>query len=207
MGLSLPTNIEQDDLLLGALEAAMIGDRAYFCEGNMMSSEEDIWVWLDNAYYFACFFLIYGYFEELGELAEKPGKTESKINKLKTRNYQIPGKRTSTVELTLNGISEKQKDYFESTLFSGQEISIVLVKNELLIPDVNGNGRDFDFDTSIVVFSGLRWTVDWNAEADGLWSVVLSTEISGATQDKIEAIRLLRYEPDKSGNPPWEKEE
>ena len=205
MGLSLPTNIEQDDLLLGALEAAMIGDRAYFCEGDLMRSEEIIW--FVNAFYFANLLLASGIFHELGELAEKPGKTDSKINKLKTRNYQIPGKRTSTVELTLNGISEKQKDYFESTLFSGQEISIVLVKNELLIPDVNGNGRDFDFDTSIVVFSGLRWTVDWNAEADGLWSVVLSTEISGATQDKIEAIRLLRYEPDKSGNPPWEKEE
>lgn len=207
MGLSLPINIEQDDLLLGALEAAMIGDRAYFCAGNMMSYEENMWDWLVNAYYFAYLILILGFFEELGELAEKPVKTESKINKLKTRNYQIPGKRTSTVELTLNGISEKQKDYFESTLFSGQEISIVLVKNELLITDVNGDGKDFDFDTSIVVFSGLRWTVDWNAEADGLWSVVLSTEISGATRDKIEAIRLLRYEPDKSGNPPWEKEE
>jgi hypothetical protein len=92
------------------------------------------------------------------------------------------------VELTLNGISEKQKDYFESTLFSGKEISIVLVKNELLIPDAFWE-MVLDFDTSIVVFSGLRWTADWNAEADGLWSVVLSTEISGATKDKIEAIR------------------
>jgi|GEM_PF-376206 len=204
MGLRLPTSIEQEDLLLGALEAAMIGDRAYFCEGDMMRSDYN--TWLDNAYYLAYMLFFENIFHELGELAEKPGKTESKINKLKTRNYQIPGKRTSTVELTLNGISEKQKDYFESTLFSGKEISIVLVKNELLIPDAFW-GDGFDFDTSIVVFSGLRWTADWNAEADGLWSVVLSTEISGATKDKIEAIRVLKYDPGKSGNPPWEEEE
>lgn len=205
MGLSLPTSIEQDDLLLGALEAAMIGDRAYFCKGDLMRSNYGDFI--TGTFDLAYMLFVENIFHELGELAEKPGKTESKINKLKTRNYQIPGKRTSTVELTLNGISEKQKDYFESTLFSGQEISIVLVKNELLIPDVNGDGTDFDFDSNMVVFSGLRWTADWNAEADGLWSVVLSTEISGATKDKIEAIRLLKYDQGKSGNPPWKEEE
>lgn len=205
MGLGLPSAIGQDDLLLGALEAAMTGDRAYFAAGDLMGS--DYFSWLENTYYVAYMLLVTRDFQELGELAEKPGKTDSKINKLKTRNYQIPGKRTSTVELTLNGISEKQKDYFEGTLFSGQEMSIVLVNNELLIPDVMEMEDYFDFDTSLVVFSGLRWTADWNAEADGLWSVVLSTELSGSTRDKILAMKALAHNSGRGGTPPWEEEE
>jgi hypothetical protein len=116
------------------------------------------------------------YCKQIGELAEKPGKTDSKINKLKTRNYQIPGKRTSTVELTLNGISAKQKDYFEGTLFSGAEVTIICVSKE----------RD-----RATIFNGMRWTVDWSGEADGLWTVVISTEFSGTTNGKVFLIKGL----------------
>jgi hypothetical protein len=84
--------------------------------------------------------------DRLGELAEKPGKTDSKIIKLKTRNYAL-GKRTSTVELTIIGLSTKQKNFLESSAFMGKNTTIV----------VTSKGLD-----RVVIFDGLRWTVDWS---------------------------------------------
>jgi len=86
----------------------------------------------------------------------------------------IPGKRTSTVELSLNGLSAKQKDYFESSLFSGQQITILCMSKE----------RD-----RATIFNGMRWTVDWSGEADGLWTVVISTEFSGSTNGKVYLLK------------------
>jgi hypothetical protein len=40
-----------------------------------------------------------------------------------------------------------------------------------------------------VIFNGLRWTVDWSGEADGLFSVVISTEFSGITNGKIFVLK------------------
>ena len=113
-------------------------------------------------------------FDLLGELAEKPGKTDSKLTKLKTRNYTIPGKRTSTVELNISGLSTKQKNFLESSLFMGRNTTIVVVS------------KGFD---RVVIFNGLRWTVDWSGEADGLFSVVISTEFSGITNGKIFVLK------------------
>ena len=109
-------------------------------------------------------------FNLLGELAEKPGKTESKLSKLKTRNYSIPGKRTNTVELNIAGLSSVQKNYLESNSFMGKTITIVVASKEL---------------DRVVVFNGLRWTVDWSGEADGLFNVIISTEFSGVTSQSI----------------------
>ena len=113
-------------------------------------------------------------FDLLGELAEKPGKADSKITKLKTRNYTLPGKRTSTVELTVAGLSNRQKNYLESSAFMGKNVTIVACS------------KSFD---RVVIFNGLRWTVDWSGEADGLFSVVISTEFSGITNGKIFVLK------------------
>jgi hypothetical protein len=40
-----------------------------------------------------------------------------------------------------------------------------------------------------VIFTGLRWTVDWSGEADGLFNVVISTEFSGVTSNKIFLLK------------------
>lgn len=182
MAIAVPEGIEQEDLLFSALEAAMIGDLAYYAGGALSGGE--IEGYLVDTHTLAMLLQGYGVFEQIGELGEKPGKTESKTTKLATRNYSIPGKRTSTVELLLNGISEKQKNYFEGTLFAGQEITIILVKNEMLSADQN-DVLTCMFPTSVVIFSGMRWTAEWAAEADGLWSVTLSTIMSGSTAGRI----------------------
>jgi hypothetical protein len=109
-------------------------------------------------------------FDLLGELAEKPGKADSKITKLKTRNYTLPGKRTSTVELTISGLSNRQKNYLESSAFMGKNVTIVACS------------KSYD---RVVIFNGLRWTVDWSGEADGLFNVVVSTEFAGNTAEKV----------------------
>ena len=113
-------------------------------------------------------------FDLLGELAEKPGKADSKLSKLKTRNYTIPGKRTNTVELNISGLSTKQKNFLESTLFMSKDTTIVVASKEL---------------DRVVIFTGLRWTVDWSGEADGLFNVVISTEFSGVTSNKIFLLK------------------
>jgi hypothetical protein len=37
----------------------------------------------------------------------------------------------------------------------------------------------------VIILNGMKWAVDWSGETDGLFSVVLSTEFSGATSDRV----------------------
>lgn len=173
-----PTIMTAGDLDFSELMDVMIADSVYFALGDYVddgaaavfgdlskAAEE-----LENSYI------------RLGELAEKPGKMDSKINKLKTRNFSIPGKRTSTVELNIAGLSNNQKNYLESVLFQGKVISILVASKDL---------------RRIVLFNGMRWTVDWSGEADGLFNVVISTEFSGATADRIQLFKDI---PDALAN-------
>ncbi len=183
MALTQPTGIDQDDLLLSALSAVMAGDLAYYSGGNLTSAEyddlfDDLKLAQDS---------IENKFILLGELAEMPGKTDSKVNKLKTRNYTLAGKRTSTVELTICGLSQLQKDYFEGPEFTGEAITITLVPRGFMDLD------SFENSLHIVIFNGLMWTVDWSGEADGLWSVVISTELTGTTEGKVMPVHIPAY--------------
>lgn len=161
-----PTPMTESDMLFNTLVDVFIADDVYFGFGTYSESEiasiyntqSSIKDELSNS------------FDMLGELAEKPGKADSKITKLKTRNYTLPGKRTSTVELTIAGLSTAQKNYLESHGFMSQDVTIVVVS------------KGFD---RVVIFNGMRWTVDWSGEADGLFSVIISTEFSGTTAGRI----------------------
>ena len=146
-----PINMNESDLNFSNLMDVLIADHVYFGIGTYDQASIDT---------------LYGTvgsvkeelstnFDLLGELAEKPGKTDSKLSKLKTRNYAIPGKRTSTVELNIAGLSNKQKNFLESTMFMGKDTTIVVASKEL---------------DRVVIFTGLRWTVDWSGEADGLFN-------------------------------------
>ncbi len=175
MALTAPTGIDQSDLLLSALHATMIGDLAFFALGSLTGVNDPS---LADLTAFSTDFE-YDYVS-IGELAEKPGKIGSKAERLKTRQYQVAGRRGTTIELTLNGLSAKQKDYLEGDSFSGEEITILLLPaNYLAIIDDNTEAL------KAVVFNGMRWTVDWSGESDGLWTVVLSTELSGASADRV----------------------
>jgi len=158
--------MNESDMLFNALVDVFIADDVYFGFGSYSDSEvasinntqSSIKDELSNS------------FDLLGELAEKPGKADSKITKLKTRNYTLPGKRTSTVELTISGLSNRQKNYLESSAFMGKNVTIVACS------------KSYD---RVVIFNGLRWTVDWSGEADGLFNVVVSTEFAGNTAEKV----------------------
>lgn len=161
-----PNPMIDKDLTFSALVDVMVADDIYFGIGTYTDSEV-------AAYYLnqtAMTMELNNNFDLLGELAEKPGKADSKITKLKTRNYAIPGKRTSTVELSIVGLSVLQKNFLESSAFMGKNTTIVVVSK----------AKD-----RAVIFNGLRWTVDWSGEADGLFTVVISTEFSGITAGKI----------------------
>jgi hypothetical protein len=79
------------------------------------------------------------------------------------------------------GLSTRQKNFLESSAFMGKNTTIV----------VTSKGLD-----RVVIFNGLRWTVDWSGEADGLFTVMISTEFSGVTSNKIYLLTtsLLEYE-------------
>ncbi len=165
-----PAPMTESDLGFSKLMDVLIADFVYFGIGTYDAASIDT-LYATQA---AVKLELTTNFDLLGELADKPGKTDSKLSKLKTRNYTIPGKRTSTVELNIAGLSTKQKNFLESTLFMSKDTTIVVTSKE------------YD---RVVIFTGLRWTVDWSGEADGLFSVVISTEFSGATSNKIFLLK------------------
>jgi hypothetical protein len=169
MGLTTPTyptGTTQTDFDFAALMDSLVADKIFFGFGKYTSAEATTAYATQTALTTETTTNM----DSLGELAEKPGKADSKVNKLKSRNYLVPGKRTNTIELTIIGLQAKQKNFLESRLFSGKEVTITLVSAE--------NDR-------AVVFNGMRWAVEWSGEADGMFSVVISTEYSGATKDRI----------------------
>jgi hypothetical protein len=115
-------------------------------------------------------------FDQLGELAEKPGKVDSKLTTLKTRHYAVPGDRETKIELNINGLSDKTKKYLESDSFSSSVITIVC-----LSPDRN----------SAVIFNGLRWITNWSGEAGGLLAATIGTEFRGSTDGKIVLLKNI----------------
>ncbi len=113
-------------------------------------------------------------YEEIGELADKSLKMESKSEKLKTRHYQIEGKRTNTVSVTIVGMSEEKKNWLEEQSEKMTELTLVGVTDK----------KD-----AVVVFNGMRWTVDWSGESDGLYTQIITTEFTGSTKNKIIFVR------------------
>ncbi len=166
--ISFPSGIDADDLAFSNLVAQMAGDYAFFGAGSLSDAEIAS---LDSA--FAWDTALAGSFNSLGELAESSAKIESKLSTLRSRKYRLPGRRASSISLTLAGISQLQKKYLESSAFSSTPITIVL------------RSRDKG---EIVIFNGLRWTVDWSGEVDGLFQVVISAEFHGTTTGKIYAV-------------------
>jgi len=108
-------------------------------------------------------------FDELADVAEKPGKIESKVAELKTKHHISDGKRTNTIELHLAGISEARKAFLENDLNKSDQ-TIILV-------DENGN--------RVICFNGLRWSGSYSGEIDGVFDAVLKTEFSGSSVNKI----------------------
>ncbi len=109
-------------------------------------------------------------FEEVGELAEKPFKAESKTEKLKTRHYQLEGKRTNVVTTTIVGISEAKKNWLEDQSAGMTQLTFVALSKDK---------------TQAILINGCRWTVDWSGEADGLYTQEITTEFTGKTSEKI----------------------
>lgn len=171
---SLPAGMTANDLAFDALVETLVGDNVYFGVDPQGAgySESDI------ADFFATQESITSElstgFLTLGELAEKPLKIDSKKEQLKTRNYKVGGKRTSTLSLTIVGLNEKSKNYLESTAFEGAAVTMII------------QSKDKD---RVVILNNMRWVVDWSGETDGLLTVVLNSEFSGNTKNRIIVLK------------------
>jgi len=102
---------------------------------------------------------------KIADLAEKPGKTESKVEALKTSNYTMEGKRTNTIELSLVGVNTSRKQWIEEEL-NKQNVTFILLNKER---------------TAALIFNDRRWTGNWAYEIEGFFTATLSTEFSGPT--------------------------
>ena len=106
--------------------------------------------------------------EKLGDLSEKPFKADSKVDTLKTKHHVFEGKRTTTFEATINGISQAKKDLLEGISKNGTTITMIGVNDDK---------------SQALIMNGLTWTAAWSGEEGGLWTMVLSTEYTGPTTD------------------------
>lgn len=132
-------------------------------------------------------------FIQMGELAEKPSKTESQAARLATRNSLVAGRRDSTAEIVLNGISNAQKDYYEN-VFANKMVTIILAKNEIMTPDID-DPNAWDFDTEVMVYSGLYWKTNWKSTSDELNSLTITASLRGGTENDIYPLAVPAYTP------------
>lgn len=112
-------------------------------------------------------------YDELSDLAEKPGKESSKVEKYKTLHHTLEGKRTNTIELNLEGLSQERKDWLEDEL-NKEERTLVLV---------SFNGKD------ALVFNGLRWSYERDAELNSGFAMTISAEYSGSSKLKYRLYK------------------
>ena len=108
-------------------------------------------------------------FIEIGDAAESPGKSESKVDKLKTAKRTIDGKRTNTIELNVAGMNQERKQWFEEDL-NKEDRTVVIVNTQ---------------ETAILVFNKRRWSCDWSYEIGNLFNAVMTTEYIGPTRDSF----------------------
>ncbi len=72
----------------------------------------------------------------------------------------------------------------ESTLFQGRPMTMILANKDVL------SLIDMVDDLDILLMNGLSWVTEWSGEADGLWTVVISTEIQGSTEGLIYPLHI-----------------
>jgi hypothetical protein len=163
MAITAPTftgYTETDITTFANVMAAFRHGKCYLADGSLSKAEADV-IFADLTAMAA------GLADavELSDLADDPGKEESKVEKLKTSNYVIDGKRTNTIELNLVGMSQDRKDWLEQEL-NGIARTVILISS---------GGND------AIVFSGMRWSYDRSSELNKLFSAVISTEYAGVT--------------------------
>ena len=107
---------------------------------------------------------------KLGLLNEKAFKHDSKVEKVKTKHHVFETNRANTVEVTIDGMSEDKKDFFEAISRDGTQLTLVALTKQ------NDKG---------IIINGCTWTVDWSGEDRGLITIVIGTEFSGSTKNVV----------------------
>lgn len=167
---SFTTPMTADKLLLTALQVAAPGDKVFFGFGNYADEAAATTALTGTAALAALETTATKTFEALGELTEKGFSLDSKREVLKTRNTAQPGKRTTTAEITISGLGFSQVTYLDSANFTGKQVTLVIASFDL---------------KNLVVLNGATFTVDVKGETDGLWTVGIKTEFSGALDGKL----------------------
>ncbi len=171
MSVKQPTLPGGTSLVFASLTEALPGDDVFFAAGSDTPGAIDS-ICASKASLNSA---LTASFSSLGELAESPGSVESTLEKNRTRNYVIPGKRTNAVSITIAGISNKQKAYLESTAFSSTEFTFALISRDR---------------SRVVIFNGMRWKADWIGEVDSVPLITLTSDFAGDSS-KIRVYKDL----------------
>ena len=155
------------NILFAALMAKFGGGTAYIGSGSYANKAEADAIF-DGMDHVAT--ELAANFDPAGELAEDGGNLDSKAKRLKTRYETVQGRRDNKFDINLAGLGEDQKNFFESSEFSDEDHTMVIVADD-------GNHA--------LVFNGLNWTCDWSGKMDELFKVVLTAEFAGPTEDKM----------------------
>lgn len=164
------TPVEATDLLFDALQLTAPGDKVFYGFGSYTDEAAAASALAGTAAVGTLETTATKTYEVLGELAEKGFTFDGKQEKNKTRNYVVPGKQSTTVEVILQGLGFSQVTYLRSSAFAGKIVTIVIASKDL---------------KNLVVLNGVVCTVDVKGETDGNWSVTVGTEFAGALDDKV----------------------
>ncbi len=160
-----PSGTTAGDLDFDSLLAFFDGKDVYFGAGKYTKEEADAICATKEALAAE----LSANLELAGELDEKGWKAESKPATFKTRNFLLEGRRTTTMEITLAGMSNRQKSYFEKDI-KQKTLTFVFVD---------------DGSENALLITGCKWICEWSGEADKGFTVVLKTEFAGTTDDKV----------------------
>ncbi len=166
-----PNGVVNSDIEFDSLISEMDGKHVYIGSGKYTKDEADA-AFADKA----TVAITLGNFDIAGELMESSWKTESSVKTYKTRNYIIAGRRTTTLEIGLAGMSDKQRLFFERSELNSTAMTFLVVSDEL---------------NKVICFSGLRWYCDWSGSNDNGFEVILKTEFSGYTTECIFAYSAI----------------
>jgi hypothetical protein len=107
-----------------------------------------------------------------GEFQEKPFSVKSDVKILKSYHRSREGRRTTSIELNLIGLSVEQKNWLEKELKKKVRTVAIISEDK----------------ATVAVFNGLKWAYNWSFEADEYCKVTIKTEFSGITEGKIVPI-------------------
>jgi hypothetical protein len=157
------TNITQSDIekMLDMLPDGSL----YMCDADGEFNQADIDTHFANLPAFKA-----APFTKFGELGKKVGSFDSKTDMIEIRNSSKVKGRTTTLSVVTTGISEEQKQYFDTREFRKKPKVLVLMDQE---------------ERQALVYGNLIWGADFKGDADSQFEITFNTKFGGMLHKNV----------------------